>query len=180
MPRPRAQVDFALLVPVFARSGVERASVDELARACGLAKPTLYERVGGKEELFRATATAALERMLDRLYDAADRTRYAGVAERLTALGLELADCDTASARLVLVVEAAPAPLARLRAAIADPLRRDSGLASAAADAVAAALLGAFTLAVASDERFDADALTALLAAGVAVEPEAPATHWGA
>ena len=180
MARPRAQVDLTALAPVFARSGASGASVDELAAACGVAKPTLYERVGGKEELFRATCTAALERMLDRLYDAADRSRYAALPERIAALALELADCDRASARLVLVVEAAPASLSRLRAAIAEPLRRDSQLPREAADAVTAALLGAFTLAVASGEAFDTDGLTAVLAAGVAAEPEAPAPHWGA
>jgi AcrR family transcriptional regulator len=173
-------VDLAALVPVFAASGVSGASVDDLARACGLAKPTLYERVGGKEELFRATATAALERMLDRLYDAADRSRYAAVGERIAALGLELADCDRASARLVLVVDAAPASLGRLRAAIAEPLRRDSALSGEAADAVARALLGAFSLSVAASEPFDAEPLTAVLALGVGAEPEEAAPHWGA
>ena len=180
MARPRAQVDLTALAPVFARSGASGASVDELARACGLAKPTLYERVGGKEELFRATCTAALERMLDRLYDAADRSRYAGLPERIAALALELADCDRASAQIVLVVEASPAALGRLRAAITHPLRRDSGLDVATADAVAAALLGAFALAAASGEPFDAEGLAAVLAAGVGAQPEAPAPHWGA
>ena len=180
MARPRAQVDLTALAPVFARSGASGASVDELARACGVAKPTLYERVGGKEELFRATCTAALERMLDRLYDAADRSRYAGLPERIAALALELADCDRASARLVLVVEASPASLSRLRSAIADPLRRDSALPDGAATAVAAALLGAFTLAVAGEEPFDAEGLTAVLGAAIRAEPEAPAPHWGA
>src|SRR3954454_25093553 len=104
MARPRAQVDLAALAPMFARSGASGASVDELAAACGVAKPTLYERVGGKQELFRATCTAALERMLDRLYDAADPARYAAVPERLSALGLELADCPPERARLLLVV----------------------------------------------------------------------------
>src|SRR4051794_7280150 len=167
MARPRAQVNLAALTPMFAESGLSGASVDDLARACGLAKPTLYERVGGKKALFRATSDAALERILDRLYDAADRSRYAALPERIAALALELADCDAPAARLVLVVEAAPAALARLRRAVADPLRRDSSLAPAAADAVAAALLGAFALAVASGERFDAESLAPVLAAGV-------------
>jgi AcrR family transcriptional regulator len=173
-------VDLTALAPVFARSGASGASVDELAAACGLAKPTLYERVGGKEELFRATCTAALERMLDRLYDAADRSRYAGPPERIAALALELADCDRASARLVLVVEAAPAALGRLRAGIAEPLRRDGAVPGDAAASIAAALLGAFMLAVAAAERFDAEGLAAVLAAGVGPEAEAPAPHWGA
>jgi AcrR family transcriptional regulator len=180
MARPRAHVDLAALAPVFARDGRSGASVDDLARACGLAKPTLYERVGGKDELFRATATAALERLLDRLYDAADRTRCAGPAERIAALALELADCDRATARLVLLVDASPAGLRRLRVAMAEPFRRDSAVGDGAAESIAAALLGAFSLAVAADEPFDAEALAALLAAGIVPEPEVPAPHWGA
>ncbi len=154
--------------------------MDDLARAGGLAKPTLYERVGGKEELFRATAAAAVERLLDRLYDAADRTRFAAIAERIAAFGAELADCDRDSARLILVVDASPAAMRRLRAAIAEPLRRDSGLGDKAAAAIAAGLLGALSLAVAAGEPFDPVPLTALLAAGIAHEPEETARHWGA
>jgi AcrR family transcriptional regulator len=180
MARPRAQVDLTALAPVFARSGASGASVDELARASGVAKPTLYERVGDKQELFRATCTAALERMLDRLYDAADRSRYAGPRERIAALALELADCDRAIARLVLVVGTSPAALGRLRAAIAEPLRRDAAVPDDAASLTAAALLGAFTLAVAAAEPFDGEPLAELLAGAIAAEPEAPAPHWGA
>ena len=180
MPRPRAQVDLALLVPIFARDGRRGASVDDLAQACGVAKPTLYARVGDKDALFRATAAAAVERLVERLYDAADRTRYAAVEERVAAFAAELADCDRAGARLVLAVDPSPDALARLRAAIAEPLRRDSRLADGPADAVATALLGALALAVAAEEPFDAAPLTALVAAGVAGEPEPADDHWGA
>jgi len=41
-------------------------------------------------------------------------------------------------------------------------------------------LLGAFALAAASGEPFDAEGLAAVLAAGVGAQPEAPAPHWGA
>lgn len=180
MPRPRAQVDLASLTPVFARAGRGGASVDDLARACGLAKPTLYERVGDKDALFRATATAALERLLDRLFDAADRSRHAGPAERIAALAFELAACDRDTARLVLVVDAAPANLRRLRSAIGEPLRRDSAVDQETADTIAASLLGTFVLAVAGDEPFEAEPLAALLAAAVGTQPEQPLPHWGA
>lgn len=38
---------------VFAREGYERASIDEIAADAGVAKPTIYNHFGGKEELFR-------------------------------------------------------------------------------------------------------------------------------
>jgi AcrR family transcriptional regulator len=180
MARPRAQIDFSLLSPVFARDGVDRASVDDLAKACGLAKPTLYERVGGKAEVFRATAEFELERLLERLHDAADRTRFAGARERIAALAVELADADRSGARLLFVVDPAPSGLRRLRTAISEPLRRDSPLDAAAADAIAWALLGAYSLAIASGEQFDADQVADLLSRGVPAEQPAEAPHWGA
>src|SRR6478672_5331531 len=102
MARPRAQVDFSRLAAVYADQGAG-ASVDDLARAAGLAKPTLYARVGAREELFRATMDAELERLLERLRDGADRSRYTGLRERIGALAAELADLPRDSARLVLV-----------------------------------------------------------------------------
>jgi AcrR family transcriptional regulator len=38
---------------VFAREGYERASIDEIAADAGVAKPTIYNHFGAKEELFR-------------------------------------------------------------------------------------------------------------------------------
>lgn len=38
---------------VFARDGYERTSVDDIAAEAGVAKPTIYNHFGGKEELFR-------------------------------------------------------------------------------------------------------------------------------
>jgi AcrR family transcriptional regulator len=67
MPRPRAQLDTVALARAFARGGLHGTSVDELAAAAGLAKPTLYARGGSKEELFALAVDAEVERLLERL-----------------------------------------------------------------------------------------------------------------
>jgi len=39
--------------PIFGNQGYERASVDAIAAAAGVSKPTIYSYFGGKEQLFR-------------------------------------------------------------------------------------------------------------------------------
>ncbi|WP_073449909.1 TetR/AcrR family transcriptional regulator [Streptomyces yunnanensis] len=46
---------------VFAREGYGKASVDAIADEAGVAKPTLYNHFGGKEDLFREAMAAAAE-----------------------------------------------------------------------------------------------------------------------
>src|SRR6476469_3462467 len=43
----------AAALRVFSQQGYERASVDEIAAAAGVAKPTIYNHFGTKEQLFR-------------------------------------------------------------------------------------------------------------------------------
>jgi AcrR family transcriptional regulator len=47
----RAILDAA--APIFGEAGYERASVDAIAAAAGVSKPTIYSYFGGKEQLFR-------------------------------------------------------------------------------------------------------------------------------
>lgn len=47
---------------VFAEHGYERAGIDAIAAAAGVAKPTIYNHLGGKENLFRAVMVNAAER----------------------------------------------------------------------------------------------------------------------
>ncbi len=47
----RAILDAA--APIFGNEGYERASVDAIAAAAGVSKPTIYSHFGGKEQLFR-------------------------------------------------------------------------------------------------------------------------------
>lgn len=63
MPRPRPPDRFdrliAVATPLFVRAGVRRVQMDEVARALGVAKGTLYLYVEGKEALFDACLRAA-------------------------------------------------------------------------------------------------------------------------
>ncbi|MDL4820313.1 TetR/AcrR family transcriptional regulator [Actinomadura opuntiae] len=43
----------AAALRVFSREGYERASIDMIAAEAGVAKPTIYNHLGGKENLFR-------------------------------------------------------------------------------------------------------------------------------
>ncbi len=74
MPRPRASLDTAALARAFAADGLHGTSIERVAAAAGLAKPTLYARGGDKEELFApsqpassATTTTAIESVPTRL-----------------------------------------------------------------------------------------------------------------
>jgi TetR/AcrR family transcriptional regulator, mexJK operon transcriptional repressor len=51
----RAILDAA--APIFGNEGYERASVDAIATAAGVSKPTIYSYFGGKDQLFRASVT---------------------------------------------------------------------------------------------------------------------------
>jgi TetR/AcrR family transcriptional repressor of mexJK operon len=51
LDKRQAIVDAALLV--FAREGYSQASIEAIAAAAGVAKPTIYNHLGGKENLFR-------------------------------------------------------------------------------------------------------------------------------
>jgi AcrR family transcriptional regulator len=62
----RAILDAA--APIFGTQGYERASVDAIAAAAGVSKPTIYSYFGGKENLFReSVADSAVEQNGDAL-----------------------------------------------------------------------------------------------------------------
>jgi AcrR family transcriptional regulator len=62
----RAILDAA--APIFGNEGYERASVDAIASAAGVSKPTIYSYFGGKEQLFReSVADSAIQQNHDAL-----------------------------------------------------------------------------------------------------------------
>jgi AcrR family transcriptional regulator len=72
MARARAQLDTAALAAAFAADGLHGTGIDHVAAAVGIAKPTLYERFGDKEELFALAVEAEVERLVERLRAAGD------------------------------------------------------------------------------------------------------------
>jgi len=90
----RAILDAA--APIFGNEGYERASVDAIASAAGVSKPTIYSYFGGKEQLFReSVADSAVEQnaeafaVIQRLDLSRNRWRAS-----LFELGLKLVDCQ--------------------------------------------------------------------------------------
>lgn len=61
----RAVLDAAL--PVFANQGYHGATIETIARGCGIPRPTVYEIFGGKDALFAAVLDDAAERVYGRL-----------------------------------------------------------------------------------------------------------------
>ncbi|WP_028068163.1 TetR family transcriptional regulator [Solirubrobacter soli] len=119
MPRPRAQLDTIALARAFAHGGLQGTSIDAVAAAAGLAKPTLYARGGSKEELFALAVDAEAERLLERLDGAARVSDVARALDEHPREGL----------RLLLVTGGA---LDRIRRAVALPEAHASALLGAA------------------------------------------------
>jgi AcrR family transcriptional regulator len=83
----RAQKRTAILLAaldLFAKYGYRRTSIDDVARAAGIAKGSVYLHFVGKRELFRAGCEMVLDQVLARV-DAV-RDRPGTVAERVLAL----------------------------------------------------------------------------------------------
>jgi len=93
MDKRQAIIDAALRV--FAREGYGQASVDAIAAEAGVAKPTIYNHLGGKENLFRHVLTEVAARSNARTL-AALRTFPSDpqdLRSHLTTVGLRLAEC---------------------------------------------------------------------------------------
>jgi TetR/AcrR family transcriptional regulator, mexJK operon transcriptional repressor len=71
---PREAVELAARA-LFFKEGYQGVSVDEIARAAGVSKPTLYHHFGGKEELFVHILNSACARLLAPIFDPASETR---------------------------------------------------------------------------------------------------------
>lgn len=85
------------LVGVFARDGLHGVGMVEVARASGVAKPTLYRAHPSKDALFLACVEAEVERLLERLYEV-----WAGVLAGAAGAAAPLADAIAALAGALL------------------------------------------------------------------------------
>lgn len=65
--------------PVFGEQGYERASIEAIALAAGVSKPTVYTHFGSKEGLFRASVTDSARRLNE---DTSEVIRQLVITER--------------------------------------------------------------------------------------------------
>lgn len=65
MPSMDDRADFAALLGVFMHYGFRRTSMDDLARALGVSRQTLYNRFGTKEAVLAWTMTGAASQSLN-------------------------------------------------------------------------------------------------------------------
>jgi AcrR family transcriptional regulator len=85
--------------PIFGNEGYERASIDAIATAAGVSKPTIYSYFGGKEQLFRASvADSAVQQNAEALQVIRQLDISAdGWRESLRELGTKLVACQRSS-----------------------------------------------------------------------------------
>ena len=79
---------------IFARDGYHLAGMDAIAAEAGVAKHTIYNHFGDKENLFREVVGALSDQALTRNLGAVELLRERGdLAAMLTETGLRLAEC---------------------------------------------------------------------------------------
>ena len=178
MARPRAHLDTEALARAFAADGLRGTAIDHVAACAGLAKPTLYERGGDKEELFALAIEGEVERLIERLGTARGAgDRLAGVAAALDGYVREQPD----GARLIFLTahHERSRVAGRVKRALARvPIAVEEALDTGDAALLAAALLGG-TLA-ALDGGPSVRALAALLSRGAPARVQPPPELWTA
>jgi TetR/AcrR family transcriptional repressor of mexJK operon len=82
--------------PIFGNDGYERASVDAIATAAGVSKPTIYSYFGGKEQLFRESVADSAVQQNSEALKVIQRLDIstAGWLDSLHELGVQLVACQ--------------------------------------------------------------------------------------
>ncbi|MGH8877603.1 MAG: TetR/AcrR family transcriptional regulator [Stackebrandtia sp.] len=83
-------------IDVFIEDGYSNASVDTIAARAGVAKPTIYNHMGGKEKLFRIMMLEAVVRSRESALEAIDSlpASESELRDGLTALGQRIIHCQ--------------------------------------------------------------------------------------
>jgi AcrR family transcriptional regulator len=175
------------VVAAFAPDGLHGVGIVELARAAGVAKPTLYRVHRSKEALFLACVEAEAERLLERVYAAWAPALERPLRDALTVLARALlaeADARPDAFRLLFVTAAhrgssvaddVAGTLERIVDRLAELVARHPGWHADPGDAeLVAALLPAAAVAAArrAEEPWDRDGLAARI--GALLLPPAP------
>jgi AcrR family transcriptional regulator len=194
--RPRVQLDLAALADAFASDGLHGISAGALARAIGIAKPTLYVHGTSKDTLFLRSIEAEVERVADRLHAAERASAGRCARDRATAAAHALLDhaaARPAGARLLArtahhasssVAADVAAALRRIPDRLEAGLARDltaDGLDPALAPFLARAVHGAAVALAeprAGERRPSRSRLAALAASAVPLPPALPAEAW--
>lgn len=99
MPAHAAALDLGPVAAELAGQGVERPSAAALARAAGVAKPTLYARYGSRAAVVEACVQHEAERLLDALFEGDDPgAAVAAYASRSAGWPLILLERDSLAA----------------------------------------------------------------------------------
>jgi len=195
MPRPRARIDLAALADAFAADGLHGTATDDIARAVGVTKPTLYAHGTTKSTLFLFAVESEVERVLDRLHAAERTTVGRNPRARATAAAHAMLDHAAArphGARLLThtarhrnseIATAVDAALKRIPDYLTTTLRRDlinHDLDPSLAPHIAKALHGATASLsdLTTGERRPARAVLASLAASLIPELPPPTEEW--
>ncbi len=147
----RAQLlDVAL--EVFVEQGYHAASMDEIAERAGVSKPVLYQHFPGKLELYTALVTSAVDTVIEGVREALASTQdnservqatmrlwYDSVASQEKAFRLVFESDLTSDPAVRELVDRVTSESA---AAIAEVIVEDTGLSRAAAELLAAGLVG--------------------------------------
>lgn len=178
MARPRAHLDTDALARAFAADGLRGTPIAHVAACAGLAKPTLYERGGDKEELFALAIEGEVERLIERLDTARGAgDRLVGVAAALDGYVRERPD----GARLIFLT--AHHERSRVAGRVKRALARVPPAVEEALDAGDAPLLGAALLGgtvAALDGGPSVRALADLLRRGAPAHAQPPTELWTA
>jgi AcrR family transcriptional regulator len=116
--------------PIFGEEGYERASIDAIATAAGVSKPTIYSYFGGKEQLFRESVADSAAQQNAAAFEVIQRLDLSPPAWRasLYELGMKLVECQRSACsqflQRMIAAESArdPEVYRSVRAKAADPI----------------------------------------------------------